>query len=156
MNRIDFLKLLATGGSSFVIGNFTGNNLSVELQEICIYDNFIKGVEHYKREFLKLKIEIGQEIQLKREISNVYDSFAIETVIGDKKIGYISAYENIVLANLMDKGVLLKARISSLEAKEGYLYNIIGIKVFCQLLVPINNLKLQDLTSIRADEAMDV
>ena len=141
MKRTDFLKLVATSSGSFLLSgaSLAGQNLQFQLQKVVIYDNYISGMQHYKNHFDKLNLKLGQTVALKREPDNIYDAFAIKILVQDIQIGYISAYENVVLANLMDKGVVLNANISKLNTKSvnKYMQDVMSVKIETQLMIPI-------------------
>lgn len=159
MKRTDFLKLVATSSGGFLLSGTStiGQSLQLQLQKIVIYDNYIRGMRHYKNHFDKLNLKLGQAVELKREPDNIYDAFAIQIIVQDLQIGYISAYENVVLANLMDKGVQLNANISKLNTKsiDTYMQDVLSIKIETQLMVPIQHLHIQDLTIQPADDIID-
>lgn len=71
------------------------------------------------------------------------------------KIGYIPAYENIVIANMMDKEINLKVFVSKLEKENYQGYRSIAVQILAPLIVPTQ--KLVDLieTSKRADDHND-
>ncbi len=159
MKRNDFLKLVGLGGGSFMINGIglNNNDLLYQLQEITVYDNYIRGSTFYKDEIEILKMNINSLIELKREPDNIHDSFAIAVLCKNNKIGYIPAFENIVLANMIDKGVQLNAQISSINP-EGLRYGMdyMAVKITTKLLVKQDHLLSKDLTQNRADEAIDL
>ena len=159
MKRNDFLKLVGLGGGSFMINGIglNSNDLLYQLEEITVYDNYIRGSNFYKNEIELLKMNTNTPIELFREPDNIHDSFAIAVVCQNRKIGYIPAFENIVLANMMDKGVQLNAQISSINP-EGLRYGMdyMAVKITTKLLVKQDHILSKDLTQNRADEAVDL
>lgn len=158
MKRDKFLKLIGTGSGSFMLGNsLSTNHLRYNLNEITIYDNYLNGVKHYEKEFLNAKIKLGQKVSLFREKNNIHDKFAIAVILNGTKLGYIPAFENIVMANMMDKGVSLKATVSELNKKEfsRYRKDALAVKVTTQLMIPIQKIITEDLTEDRANHAPD-
>ena len=93
MNRSDFLKVLGLGTTGLIIPNTTWSQKPVK-----IYDNYVKGLAHYQFEKIRKQLDVGVELHLKRENTNVYDSFAIEVYFNEHKLGYLAAYENIAIA----------------------------------------------------------
>lgn len=164
MKRKDFLKLVGTGGGALFFGGIAHPQmqLSYALEKIKIYDNYVKGTQFYRKNFMKTPISLGQTIALQRETDNVHDQFAIKVICQNKQLGYIPAYENIVLANLMDKGVPLTASVSEIidksknEDDRGYLMNVVAVQIFAELMVPVSNIVLTDLTKDRAANSVDV
>jgi len=166
MDRKEFLKLIGLSGSNFLFAGvgLPQFNLAYQIQTVTIYDNYIKGEFYYKEYLQSMKLFINQPVVLQRDYQNSYDKFAVKVLIDDKQIGYLAAYENIVLANMLDKGVDLKAFISELNfnhkelknrIEEAYLYNMIGIKVQTDLMLPVQNYNIIDLTNERADNQPD-
>lgn len=112
MNRESFIKQLGLSGAGFLMpksGIFHGNLLS---QPVKIYDNYLRGNEHYHINQCFPKMLVGDTLELKREPENPYDKFAIQVFWESHKLGYIPAYENVVLANLIDAGVQLKSLLT--------------------------------------------
>lgn len=151
MNRIDFLKSLGLGAGGLIL---PANGL-ISTKSVKIYDNYIRGLMHYDFNEIEDNIQAGDEVHLVRESTNIYDSFAIQVNRGDKRLGYIAAYENIVLANMMDAGVDLSAYISQKDLKRPA-QEWLAIEVFAELVIPTQQLVDSVLAQHRADDAPDV
>lgn len=149
MNRAEFLKTLGLGVTGLVLPPSLVSNHAVK-----IYDNYLRGTAHYHAEKLLSVIKEGDELQLKREPDNAYDSFAIAVYFQGYKLGYIPAYENIVLANMLDKGAHLHAFVSLCDADEG-IYKAIALEVYADLIAPTQKL-LSAMENKRADELVDI
>lgn len=161
MERSSFLKIIGAGAGSLLLSGFDFNSdsLKYDLKKIKIYDNYVRGVNFRKNDFLSIKLNENDELQLERENENKYDKFAIKVLKGGKFLGYIAAYENIVLAMLMDQGVKLEASVSKIDKinnEEKYLQNVFSVQVFAKLLVPYQQLEQNDLRTKRADDAEDI
>lgn len=164
MKREDFLKLVGIGGGSLLFGGIAHPQMQLAYtpKKIKVYDNYVKGTQFYKKDFLKLDIAINTQVELKRDLKNPYDQFAIKVMCQEKQIGYIPAYENIVLANLLDQGVSLSASVSEVSRKDkfnhenSYLMNVVAIQVFAELMVPATHIQLAELTNDRAANALDI
>jgi hypothetical protein len=151
MERSDFLKVLGFGSAGILIPNIN----ALSSKQIKIYDNYIKGTAHYHYKNLIDKIKEGDSVLLKRDITNHYDSFAVEVFYAEQKIGYLAAYENIVIANLLEQGVELKAFVSKI-LKTGNIYKDIAIEVFADVI--IHNQAIIQTTNLekRADDVEDL
>ncbi len=149
MKRSDFIKTLGLGASGLILPKNLLNRNSIK-----IYDNFVRGLPHYGYKKVKNNIKEGDNLILKRDIDNIYDSFAIEVFYEDIKLGYIAAYENIVLANMLDSKVELEAKISK-NNKNKKEYERLGIEIFADLISPTTNL-ITELKNQRADEVIDI
>ena len=86
--------------------------LSKDHQEVCIYEGSIAGAPYYDAEKIRNKILRGDPLTLKREPTNHVDEWAIEIYWKSYKIGYIAQIDNLVLANMMDEGIALRAELS--------------------------------------------
>ena len=135
-----------------------------DLQQVTIYDNYIRGENFYRKNFNNLNLQLNQPVELVRDHKNIHDSFAVKACVNELQIGYLAAYENIVIANMLDAGAKLFASISALNkvynnkdglGRMGYLQNTIAIKIETELMVPLSNIKLSDLTEHRADDAWE-
>jgi hypothetical protein len=159
MDRATFIKIIGAGSLLLSGSGLNAESLKYDLKKVKIYDNYVRGVNFRKKDFLSIELKINDELQLEREAGNKFDRFAIKVLKEGKFLGYIAAYENIVMAMLMDQGVKLEASVSNVnkEIDEGkYLDNVFSIQVFAKLLVPYNHLDTNDLRTKRADDAEDI
>lgn len=148
MERSDFLKTLGLGAGGLVLPPHLATHKSIK-----VYDNYIRGTQYYSYKTLKKVLKEGDSLQLVREHNNIYDVFAISVFFDELKLGYISAYENIVLANMLDAGVDLKVFVSK-HNKNDSKFNAIAIEVYVQLITASDSLiKMQ--TNLRADDNID-
>lgn len=160
MDRSTFIKIIGAGAGSFLLSgiDLKAESLKYDLRKVKIYDNYVRGVNFRKDEYLAVKLKINDELELVRETDNKYDQFAIKVMKNDKFLGYIAAYENVTLAMLMDQGVRLEASVSNVNEisdTKKYIDNVFSVQVFAKLLVPYNHLEINDLRTKRADDAQD-
>lgn len=108
-------------------------------------------------DFKKIKDDIkeGDEVQLMCEPTNMYDSFAIQVNRDKERLGYLAAYENIVLANMLDTGVGLRAYVSQKDLTRSA-QEWLAIEVFAELVIPTQKLLDSVLAANRADDAPDI
>lgn len=150
MNRSDFIKSLGLASGGLIL---PGKLLSSK--SIKIYDNYVRGMQHYAYFKIKKELKIGDIITLRRDAENIYDSFAIEVLYENHKLGYIAAYENIVLANMMDSGVELKSLISQINPKRSIL-EALAIEVYAEIIIPTQHVIDKFDQQNRADDAKDL
>lgn len=150
MNRSDFLKTLGIGATGLIIPA----NSFLYSKQVKIYDNYVRGLSHYQFHTLQNLIKEGDEVQLTRESTNGYDSFAIQVNFGEHRLGYIAAFENIILANMMDAGVKLSAYVSPKDLKKN-VTEWLAVGVFTDLIIPTQKLIDSMLAENRADDAVD-
>lgn len=149
MKRSEFLKTLGLTGAGIVIPNFV-----LAQKPVKIYDNYIKGLAHYQYKQVIKQLKVGQELTLFRELTNTNDSFAVAIFYGSFKLGYLPAYENIVVANLLEQGVELKSFISKLDTTD--IFGAISIEIYVNMVIENPTLIKTDLLQKRADDADDV
>lgn len=149
MNRAEFLRTLGLGVTGLVLPPSL-----VKHKAVKIYDNYIRGTYYYQAAKLLSVIKEGDALQLKREPDNVYDSFAIEVYFQNHKLGYVAAYENVVLANMLDQGAKMHAFVSKLHTDEDS-FRAIALEVYVDLLAPTQKL-LSSIENKRADELADI
>lgn len=150
MNRSDFIKSLGLGLSVIIIPQTS----FFQTKYVKIYDNYIRGTQYYQFDKIKNVLKEGDEVLLKRDRENLHDSFAIEAYFQNNKLGYIAAYENIVLANMLDQHINLVAKISKLDLKSNF-YQI-AIMVYAELVIPSDKLIVMMNQEIRADDTIDL
>ncbi|WP_353139597.1 HIRAN domain-containing protein [Pseudopedobacter sp.] len=151
MNRTDFLKSLGLGAGGLILPT----NSLINTQSVKIYDNYIRGGMHYDFKKIKDSIKEGDEVQLVREPTNMYDSFAVQVNRGEERLGYLAAYENIVLANMIDAGAGLRAYVSQKDLNRSA-QEWLAIEVFAELVIATQKLIDSVFANNRADDAPDV
>ena len=150
MNRSDFLKVFGLGTTGLIIPNTTWSQ-----KPIKIYDNYIKGLTHYHFEKVRKHLIQGEELFLKREITNKYDSFAVEVYYKSHKLGYLAAYENIVIANMMEQGVVFGAFVSKLTSNPDKVFDGLAVEIYTKIVIENPPILQTDLLGKRADDADD-
>lgn len=160
MDRATFLQIIGIGSGSFLFSGLDARmeSLRYDLKKIKIYDNYVRGVNFRKNDFLVADLQVNDSLQLVREADNQYDRFAIKVLKNNRFLGYIAAYENITLAMLMDQGVRLEASVSKVRKQldmKTYLDKVFSVQIFTKLLVPFDHLQVNDLGKERADDVID-
>lgn len=151
MKRKDFLTTLGLTSASVLLPS----NGFINEELINIYDNYIAGVQFYDFKIVETEIAEGDELLLVREQENKYDSFAVAVKYNNFKIGYLPAYENIVVANMLDKEVRLKAFVSQLNTQAYNSYRSVAVQIFAPLVTPTKKLVELIEVSQRADDYKD-
>lgn len=150
MNRSDFLKVLGLGTTGLIIPNTTWSQKPVK-----IYDNYVKGLTHYQFEKVRKQLSVGCELKLERENTNKYDSFAVSIFFQEQKLGYLAAYENIAIANMLEQGVKFSAFVSMLSKNQDYVFDALAIEVYTNIVIENRKIIENDLLENRADDAHD-
>ncbi|MCB0738004.1 MAG: HIRAN domain-containing protein [Bacteroidetes bacterium] len=150
MKRNEFLNKLGLSAAGIIIPKQFAS-----AKPIKIYDNYVRGIYHYDFSKVRTQMKEGDELSLIREPENVYDSFATAVFWQQHKMGYLAAYENIVIANMLDKNVELKAFISQVQNKASSPEGM-AIEVFAELVVAKQPLLDLAEKQQRADDKDDV
>ena len=113
-------------------------------------------MQYYHYSKVKESLKEGDILRLKHEEGNIYDAFAVEVYYQEYKLGYLPAYENIVIANMLNAGVELTAQISKYSPKNDYYeYESLAVEVFAELITPTSQL-LTALQNARASDVEDI
>ena len=150
MNRSDFLKVFGLGTTGLIIPNTTWSQKPVK-----IYDNYIKGLTHYKFEKVRKQLTVGVELELKRENTNIYDSFAVAVYFEEHKLGYLAAYENIAIANMLEQGVKFTAFVSKLTSNPDKVFDGLAVEIHTHIVIENPKIIETDLLEKRADDVHD-
>lgn len=150
MNRLDFFRTLGLGTTGLIIPNTTWSQKPVK-----IYDNYVKGLTHYQFGKIRNQLVVGRELVLHREINNHYDSFAVEVFFGSHKLGYLAAYENIAIANMLEQGVSFKAFVSKLTSNPDQVFDGLAIEIYTNIVLENPKIIETNLLEKRADDAHD-
>lgn len=133
VGRKEFLKTMGLGTVSlFIPGISPKPGLLAQLiaQPVKIYDNYLRGVQYYGLGQCLGDIKVGDQVELKRFPDHRHDRFAVGVEWDRYFLGYLPAYENIVLANLLDAG----ARLTAMVTAKHSLYEV-GIGIWADLIV---------------------
>ena len=151
MKRKDFLSTLGLSSAAVLLPN----NGFINQKMVNIYDNYLAGVQFYDFDKVEKVIKEGDELALVREQGNKYDSFAVAVFFNQYKLGYLPAYENIVIANILDKEISLKVYVSQLDKGTYNKFRSIAVQVFAPLVMPTTRLMNLIESSKRADDYSD-
>lgn len=151
MKRSEFLKAIGLGATGLILPKSLLGKTPVK-----IYDNYVKGMQHYQYHEVNKLLSVGSELILKREEDNLHDAFAVEVYFEHYKLGYLPAYENIVIANMLDAKVELIAKISYFNPKSPiWKMETLGVEIFAELITPTSQL-ITELQNARANDIEDI
>ncbi|MDN3667744.1 HIRAN domain-containing protein [Echinicola jeungdonensis] len=152
LNRKEFLKSAGLGGISLIL---PGSSPKAELvtnliaKPIQIYDNYLLGVQYYSLNKCFGKIRAGDLVILEQFSEHEHDRIAVGVKWENMFLGYLPAYENIVLANLMDAGARLNAMVNAKLSLHQF-----GIGIWTNLIVPEKE-ATEKLSNKAADDVDD-
>ena len=90
-------------------------NIDVFRKEILVLECMVAGTSFRKLDTVEAQLTTTVRLDIKREASNEFDSFAVALHFGETKVGYIPKGKKEVIARLMDVG---KSFYATIEAKE--------------------------------------
>jgi HIRAN domain len=117
MKRSEFIKnLLLLFGAAALPSTLQA--MVHQYQRIYLLQSFVRGFQYYEGKKLLEKMTIGALLDLVHEPENEYDEFAIAIHYQGKKIGFVPAESNEILAKILDADLLkLQAEITHIEPK---------------------------------------
>ena len=109
MNRRHLLKHIAAGATGIVVAKAAAwPNDALALLQVSA----IAGFQYYDGENIWKNIPPGAPLTLRRERANAHDRRAVEIWWKQHKLGYVPMRDNAVVAQLIDAGVPLEARLT--------------------------------------------
>lgn len=78
----------------------------------------VAGFQYYDGETVWRNLAVGDAVQLVREPDNRHDEYAIEVYWKDRKLGYVPRVANRTLAQMLDRGQTLTAKIANRQSAE--------------------------------------
>jgi len=111
--RTFFRRLFGSLGAAV-----TSPSVSAKDRTVLIQESPIAGFQFHKGDSIWSSLDVGEELALVRESSNSYDADAVAVYFQDEKLGYVPRAENSAIAQMLDRGETLEARISKLMIDE--------------------------------------
>lgn len=117
MNKRGFLKSLLGFVAGIPISGRAapGTAPSAQARKVLLQHSALAGFPYYGGGKVWHALRTGDELTLHREPENQHDTSAIEVMWHQHKLGYIPRKDNAALAQLMDRGERLAARIQHLQ-----------------------------------------
>ncbi len=85
--------------------------------EVPLLSTYVAGTAYHQAGEAAATLQPGEPLALRRDHRNDYDVRAIEVrTRSDRKLGYLPRIDNHALANLMDAGFRLSARVRGVVA----------------------------------------
>ena len=110
MQRRSFMQSL--GGTLILASHlFRGRSANAATRRVLLQESPLAGYQYHRAECLRSFLSVGSELRLQREHFNPHDPHAIAVWFKGDKLGYVPRRENRTLAQIMDRGERLEARI---------------------------------------------
>lgn len=87
-------------------------------EALLLQTSYVAGFQYHMGEALWIRLAIGDALQLIREPENRYDRQAVRVEWKGHKIGYMPRLENHAVAQLLDRGKEIDARIEALRVSK--------------------------------------
>ena len=111
MNKRNFLQgLLAALGAGIASGTSAAPRRSVLIQR-----SPLAGFQYHAGEAVWPRLAVGQPLALVREPAYPYDARAVRIDWRGHKLGYLPRIENAAVAQMLDRGERIEARIAQLR-----------------------------------------
>ncbi len=123
MNRRDFLKLLP-GSLTVILPGITqaASNTDIKAatttQQTLLQHQPLAGYPYYQADNVWAELRIDDELEMRREPDNRRDTRAIAIYWRKRKLGYVPRDQNTDLAQRIDQGEKLQARIIGLKESD--------------------------------------
>jgi hypothetical protein len=111
--RTFFRRLFGSLGAAV-----TGQPIGAKDRSVLIQESPIAGFQFHRGDAIWSSLDVGEALTLVRESSNTHDPDAVAVYFHEEKLGYVPRGENGAIAQMLDRGESLEARISKLLVKE--------------------------------------
>lgn len=111
--RTFFRRLFGSLGAAVASPAIGAKNRSVLIQH-----SPIAGFQFHHGDAIWPSLSVGEELALVRESSNPHDDNAVAVYFENEMLGYVPRAENGAIAQMLDRGESLEARISKLSMDE--------------------------------------
>ena len=92
--------------------------LGMEDRSVLIQQSSIAGFQFHSGEAVWPSLSVGAKLNLVRESANPNDDNAVAVYFHNEQLGYVPRTENAAIAQMLDRGESLEARISKLSVEE--------------------------------------
>lgn len=114
MQRRSFLQALF-GGIGVAAAS---RHVHARRNAVLLQESQVAGFEFYRGEALWPSLRVGRKLSLVREPDNKYDRDAVAVYFRGHQLGYVPQLENRAIAQMLDRGERLEARIVELNERE--------------------------------------
>ena len=107
--RTFFRRLFGSVGAAVA-----SKSVGTEDRSVLIQESPIAGFQFHRGDAMWPSLIVGQELRLVRESSNTHDPDAVAIYFQEEQLGYVPRGDNRAIAQMLDRGESLEARISKL------------------------------------------
>lgn len=113
MDRRGFIKALIQGAVCLPLVPVVA--IPSPLRRVVIQESPIAGFQYYAGEEAFPELWVNTPLLLERELGNIYDDNAVAVCFKQYKLGFVPRADNTAVAQMLDRGEYLSARVVSLE-----------------------------------------
>ena len=95
-----------------------GTQAKAEKRRVLIQECKVAGFQFHSGEDVWADLSVGDALALVREQSNQHDASAVAVWFHDHQLGYIPRGDNSAIAQMLDRGESLTARITQLKVAD--------------------------------------
>ena len=96
----------------------TSPAVSAKDRTVLIQESRIAGFQFHRGDSIWSSLDVGEELASVSESSNSHDPDAVAIYFQKEKLGYVPRAENNAIAQMLDRGETLNARIRKLMIEE--------------------------------------
>jgi hypothetical protein len=128
MKRRNVLKSLIAAPAALLFPWTFKARTAYKAKKIMLLDSAVAGFQHYNGDDIWGRMKTGDHLHLVREPKNPFDYDAVEVYRGRDKLGYLPRAQNAAIAQMMDRGMMIKSKIQRLS-KNNVAREKVGISV---------------------------
>ncbi|MBC8413707.1 MAG: HIRAN domain-containing protein [Nitrospira sp.] len=117
-NRRNILKSFLFIPAAMLLPSSLRKKPTSHARLIPFLETNLAGFKYYRGSEISDRIRTGDRLSLLREPSNPYDYDAVQVFRGRDKLGYIPRTDSSTVAQMMDRGVQLTARIQRISGAD--------------------------------------
>ena len=115
MKRRNVLKTLFAAPAALLLPWALKGRPAHKAKKITLLDSAVAGFQHYNGDVIWGRMKTGDHLHLVREPKNPFDYDAVEVYRGRDKIGYLPRTHNSAIAQMMDRGMMIRSKIQRLN-----------------------------------------
>ncbi|MEN8175163.1 MAG: HIRAN domain-containing protein [Pseudomonadota bacterium] len=115
MQRRTFIGTLLGGLGAGFLSKAGSREALADIEGIIIQESPLAGFQYHRAEAVWPFLREGEPLQLVREAANPHDLNAVAVYFRNEKLGYVPRRENTAVAQMLDRGQKLDARIVRLR-----------------------------------------
>ncbi len=115
MNRRGFIGALLRGAVGAPLMPVAALAASASGRRVRLQQSPVAGFQYYEGERIFRRLREGMALNLVREPENKYDERAVAVYVGGCKLGFVPRLDNAAVAQMLDRGERLSARIVRLQ-----------------------------------------